>query len=143
MVLAAVCISLSGASSIAPQPLNLIQFKNMIQCNNTQSWWNFIDYGCYCGYGANYTAVDELDRCCQTHFNCYSQAMDNPACTPILDSPYIKTYSYTCSEGSLTCNGDNDVCGALVCNCDLSAANCFAGAPFIEENYNMDPERCQ
>nr|F5CPF0.1 RecName: Full=Phospholipase A2; AltName: Full=MALT0026C; Flags: Precursor [Micrurus altirostris]AED89577.1 putative phospholipase A2 precursor [Micrurus altirostris] len=130
LVLAAVCISLSGASSIAPQPLNLIQFGNMIQCNNTRPSLDFSGYGCYCGRGGSGTPVDELDRCCQVHDNCYGEAETVHEC-----DPYWTFYSYECSEGKLTCKDNNTKCKEFVCNCDREAANCFAKAPYIDSNY--------
>nr|P59068.1 RecName: Full=Phospholipase A2 superbin b; Short=svPLA2; AltName: Full=Phosphatidylcholine 2-acylhydrolase [Austrelaps superbus] len=55
---------------------NLYQFKNMIQCANRGSrhWLAYADYGCYCGWGGSGTPVDELDRCCKTHDDCYTEA---------------------------------------------------------------------
>nr|QSI84031.1 phospholipase A2 IB [Calliophis bivirgatus] len=146
LVLAAVCVSLLAASAIPPQPLNLYQFGNMIKCTipGSRPLLDYSNYGCYCGLGGSGTPVDQLDRCCQTHDLCYSQAKKHPACTSPLDSPYIKIYSYTCSEGTLTCTGDNDACGAFVCNCDRSAAICFAGAPYnkVYKNFNKN-EYCK
>nr|P59067.1 RecName: Full=Phospholipase A2 superbin a; Short=svPLA2; AltName: Full=Phosphatidylcholine 2-acylhydrolase [Austrelaps superbus] len=55
---------------------NLYQFKNMIQCANhgRRATWHYLDYGCYCGPGGLGTPVDELDRCCKTHDDCYIEA---------------------------------------------------------------------
>nr|Q9I900.1 RecName: Full=Acidic phospholipase A2 D; Short=svPLA2; AltName: Full=APLA; AltName: Full=Phosphatidylcholine 2-acylhydrolase; Flags: Precursor [Naja sputatrix]AAF82186.1 acidic phospholipase A2 [Naja sputatrix] len=140
LILAAVCVSPLGASSNRPMPLNLYQFKNMIQCTvPNRSWWDFADYGCYCGRGGSGTPVDDLDRCCQVHDNCYGEAEKISRCWP-----YFKTYSYECSQGTLTCKGGNDACAAAVCDCDRLAAICFAGAPYNDNNYNIDLKaRCQ
>nr|P80966.2 RecName: Full=Acidic phospholipase A2 1; Short=svPLA2; AltName: Full=APLA2-1; AltName: Full=OHV A-PLA2; Short=OHV-APLA2; AltName: Full=Phosphatidylcholine 2-acylhydrolase; Flags: Precursor [Ophiophagus hannah]AAG23964.1 acidic phospholipase A2 [Ophiophagus hannah]1GP7_A Chain A, PHOSPHOLIPASE A2 [Ophiophagus hannah]1GP7_B Chain B, PHOSPHOLIPASE A2 [Ophiophagus hannah]1GP7_C Chain C, PHOSPHOLIPASE A2 [Ophiophagus hannah] len=140
LVLSAVCVSLLGASSIPPQPLHLIQFGNMIQCTvpGFLSWIKYADYGCYCGAGGSGTPVDKLDRCCQVHDNCYTQAQKLPACSSIMDSPYVKIYSYDCSERTVTCKADNDECAAFICNCDRVAAHCFAASPYNNNNYNID-----
>nr|Q9DF56.1 RecName: Full=Acidic phospholipase A2; Short=svPLA2; AltName: Full=Phosphatidylcholine 2-acylhydrolase; Flags: Precursor [Ophiophagus hannah]AAG17443.1 phospholipase A2 [Ophiophagus hannah] len=146
LVLSAVCVSLLGASSIPPQPLNLLQFNYMIQCTipGSRPFLDYMDYGCYCGTGVAGHPVDELDRCCQTHDLCYSKAEEQPKCSSLLNSPLMKKYSYTCSGGTLTCNDDNDECGAFICNCDRAARICFAGAPYNKENKELDiATRCQ
>nr|F5CPF1.1 RecName: Full=Phospholipase A2 MALT0035C; Short=svPLA2; Flags: Precursor [Micrurus altirostris]AED89578.1 putative phospholipase A2 precursor [Micrurus altirostris] len=133
LVLAAVCISLSGASSIAPQPLNLIQFGNMIQCTipGSSPLLDYADYGCYCGRGGSGTPVDKLDRCCQAHDKCYTDAYRFYRCWP-----FLTLYSHTCSNRKVICRGNTTKCKAFVCNCDRVAANCFAKAPYNKRNYN-------
>nr|AHZ08811.1 phospholipase A2 [Micropechis ikaheca] len=145
LVLLAVCVSLLGASSTPPLPLNLYQFRNMIICTipDREPLLAFSNYGCYCGKGGSGTPVDELDRCCQTHDNCYGEAEKLPECQGILSGPYINTYSYDCTKGKLTCNDQEDKCKLFICNCDRTAAMCFAKAPYKEENNRIDPNRCK
>uniref|UniRef100_A0A0F7Z3L1 phospholipase A2 n=1 Tax=Micrurus fulvius TaxID=8637 RepID=A0A0F7Z3L1_MICFL len=138
LVLAAVCVSLLGASSIPPRPLNLIHFKNMIECTTKRSWWDFADYGCYCGSGGSGTPVDDLDKCCQVHDDCYGEAEKVHGCWP-----KWTLYSYDCSNGQLTCKDNNTKCKDFVCNCDRTAALCFAKAPYNNKNFKIDPSRCQ
>nr|AAZ22669.1 PLA-3 precursor [Pseudechis porphyriacus] len=138
LVLLAVCVSLLGASDIPPQPLNLYQFKNMIQCANkgSRATWHYLDYGCYCGPGGRGTPVDELDRCCQTHDNCYDQA-GKKGCFPKLT-----LYSWQCTGNVPTCNSKSG-CKDFVCACDAEAAKCFAKAPYKKENFKIDTKtRC-
>nr|AOS50877.1 phospholipase A2 [Pseudechis papuanus] len=139
LVLLAVCVSLLGASDIRPRPLNLIQFGNMIQCANKGSRpsLDYADYGCYCGWGGSGTPVDELDRCCQTHDNCYEQA-GKKGCYPKLT-----LYSWDCTGNVPICNPKTE-CKDFVCACDAEAAKCFAKAPYKKENYNIDTKtRCK
>nr|QKV49755.1 phospholipase A2 [Blarina brevicauda] len=122
------------------------QFGNMISClipNITPSI-RFNKYGCYCGMGGKGTPVDELDRCCQTHDNCWGEAVNSGLCTsflPILGSPYVKWYTYSCSESGITCSSENDPCKDFVCNCDRAAAMCFAKAPYNKEYLNLDRDK--
>ncbi|KAM8865864.1 phospholipase A2, minor isoenzyme-like [Synchiropus picturatus] len=107
----------------------------MIQCvqpNVSSIMYN--RYGCYCGYGGGGTPVDELDQCCQTHDHCYTRSMNLTGCTNITDYPYSATYTYTCSNQTVTCSDSNDKCEAFVCECDRAAAYCFADSPFNREN---------
>uniref|UniRef100_A0A2D4PRN1 phospholipase A2 n=1 Tax=Micrurus surinamensis TaxID=129470 RepID=A0A2D4PRN1_MICSU len=105
----------------------------MIQCTipGSNPLRDYADYGCYCGRGGSGTPVDDLDRCCQVHDNCYGEAETVHKC-----NPYWTFYSYECSEGTLTCRDNDTKCKEFVCNCDREAANCFAKAPYIKENYN-------
>ncbi|KAL2298543.1 hypothetical protein Nmel_015545 [Mimus melanotis] len=81
-------------------------FRELIKCTlpNSHPLLDFNGYGCYCGLGGSGTPVDELDRCCQVHDNCYSQAMELESCRFLLDNPYTKSYSYSCSDGKITCS---------------------------------------
>nr|Q9PUH6.1 RecName: Full=Basic phospholipase A2 S10-58F; Short=svPLA2; AltName: Full=ASPLA8; AltName: Full=Phosphatidylcholine 2-acylhydrolase; Flags: Precursor [Austrelaps superbus]AAD56557.1 phospholipase A2 [Austrelaps superbus] len=139
LVLLAVCVSLLGAASIPPQPLNLVQFSYLIQCANhgSRATWHYTDYGCYCGKGGSGTPVDELDRCCKTHDDCYTEA-GKKGCYPKLT-----LYSWKCTGKAPTCNSKTG-CKRTVCDCDATAAKCFAKAPYNNKNYNIDTKkRCQ
>ncbi|KAI3372320.1 hypothetical protein L3Q82_022825, partial [Scortum barcoo] len=80
------------------------QFRSMILCTVHDSWpvLDYADYGCYCGLGGSGTPVDELDRCCQIHDQCYREAMQHDECWPLLDNPYTELYSYRCDKASRT-----------------------------------------
>nr|1PO8_A Chain A, Phospholipase A2 [Bungarus caeruleus]1TC8_A Chain A, phospholipase A2 isoform 1 [Bungarus caeruleus] len=108
---------------------NLYQLMNMIQCANTRTWPSYTNYGCYCGKGGSGTPVDDLDRCCYTHDHCYNDAKNIDGCNPV-----TKTYSYTCTEPTITCNDSKDKCARFVCDCDRTAAICFAKAPYNTSN---------
>nr|AAK62361.1 phospholipase A2 II [Bungarus fasciatus]ABU63169.1 phospholipase A2 precursor BF-3 [Bungarus fasciatus] len=139
LVLLAVCVSLLGAANIPPQSLNLLQFKNMIECAGTRTWMAYVKYGCYCGPGGTGTPLDELDRCCQTHDQCYDNAKKFGNCIP-----YFKTYVYTCNKPDITCTGAKGSCGRNVCDCDRAAAICFAAAPYNLANFGINKEtHCQ
>nr|Q9I844.1 RecName: Full=Basic phospholipase A2 cPt10; Short=svPLA2; AltName: Full=Phosphatidylcholine 2-acylhydrolase; Flags: Precursor [Laticauda semifasciata]BAB03299.1 phospholipase A2 [Laticauda semifasciata] len=139
LVLLAVCVSLLGASAIPPLPLNLVQFTYLIQCANkgSRASYHYADYGCYCGAGGSGTPVDELDRCCKIHDDCYGEA-EKMGCYPKLTM-----YNYYCGTEGPYCNTKTD-CQRYVCACDLQAAKCFARSPYNNKNYNIDTsKRCK
>ncbi|KAF1388960.1 hypothetical protein PFLUV_G00068340 [Perca fluviatilis] len=123
------------------------QFRAMILCTVPDSWpvLDYADYGCYCGLGGSGTPVDELDRCCQIHDQCYSDAMQLDECWPIFDNPYTELYSHRCDKASksVTCLDDNNPCERFICECDRKAAMCFAKADYNERNANLPSERCK
>ncbi|KFW78609.1 Phospholipase A2, major isoenzyme, partial [Phalacrocorax carbo] len=95
-----------GAASAADSSRAMWGFRSMIKCTipNSYPLLQFADYGCYCGFGGSGTPVDELDRCCEVHDHCYSQAKRLESCRHIVDNPYTKPYNFTCSSGQVTCN---------------------------------------
>ncbi|XP_053135873.1 phospholipase A2 [Hemicordylus capensis] len=133
----------AAADSHAVLPRNLWQFRNMIKCTipSSDPLSDYNHYGCYCGIGGSGTPVDDLDACCQIHDNCYTAAQKHPYCKSILDEPYLKLYSYSCSGSKITCNGRNKDCEAFVCYCDQSAAICFARATYNKDNKNLDTSK--
>uniref|UniRef100_R4FK41 PLA2-Pse-2 n=1 Tax=Pseudonaja modesta TaxID=340912 RepID=R4FK41_9SAUR len=143
LVLLGVCVSLLGAARIPPLPLDLIDFSNLITCANrgSRSWLDYAHYGCFCGSGGSGTPVDDLDRCCQVHDNCYGDAEKLPACNYQFSSPYWNPYSYKCNEGEITCTDDKDECKAFICNCDRTAAICFARATYKDENFMISTKK--
>uniref|UniRef100_A0A194AP59 Phospholipase A2 9b n=1 Tax=Micrurus tener TaxID=1114301 RepID=A0A194AP59_9SAUR len=140
LVLAAVCVSLLGASSIPPQALNLNQFRLMIKCTNDRVWADFMDYGCYCVARDSNTPVDDLDRCCQAQKQCYDEAVKVHGCKPL-----VMFYSFECRylASDLDCSGNNTKCRNFVCNCDRTATLCILTATYNRNNHKIDPSRCQ
>ncbi|XP_072443031.1 phospholipase A2, minor isoenzyme-like [Chiloscyllium punctatum] len=125
-------------------------------------------YGCNCGFGGSESEkyVDELDKCCLNHDKCYRWAKDRH-CRDYIDSPYIEHYSYSCSGEEITCSnllmrlmsnshlddevpddthlghrfsgeGKNNPCESDICNCDRTAALCFAESKYNSDNKNVD-----
>ncbi|XP_061117066.1 phospholipase A2-like [Conger conger] len=125
----------------------LWQFRNMMICTMPDSWpaLDYADYGCYCGLGGSGTPVDELDRCCQVHDRCFSEAMQHEACWPLLDNPYTEVYYYECNKETktVTCTDKNDACEMFVCECDRQAAMCFAEAEYNPEHEHLPSDRCE
>ncbi|NWI12079.1 PA21B Phospholipase, partial [Crypturellus soui] len=137
------CFSSVGAATANVSPRAVWQLRKMIKCTipHSDPLRDFADYGCYCGLGGSGTPVDELDRCCQTHDHCYSEAEKLPTCRFLLDNPYTKTYSYSCSGEEITCSSTNTDCEMFICNCDRTAAMCFAKAPYNPAHRMMDTKK--
>ncbi|XP_053267931.1 phospholipase A2 isoform X3 [Pleuronectes platessa] len=141
LLAAGLSVAMSGSCDALPE------FRNMILCLMPDSWpiRDYADYGCYCGYGGSGTPVDELDRCCQVHDNCYGESQQYDACRPYIDSPYIEWYAYKCEEGSktLTCGETNNACEMFICECDRKAAECFAKSTYNKEHHKWPKNKCQ
>ncbi|NXG52400.1 PA21B Phospholipase, partial [Psilopogon haemacephalus] len=132
------CLFSVGAASADVSPRAMWNLRKSIKCTLPASHplLQYADYGCYCGLGGSGTPVDELDRCCQTHDNCYSQAMELKRC-----NPYLNNYAFTCSNKEITCSSKNDECKSFICNCDRTAAMCFAKAPYNSQYHNLDTDK--
>ncbi|XP_032898946.1 basic phospholipase A2 pseudexin B chain-like, partial [Amblyraja radiata] len=124
---------------------NYAQFSEIIRCAipGSHPLLTLTDYGCYCGPGGQGTPVDDLDRCCQTHDECYG-TVDEMGCTSS-KGPALVLYKYTCSEKTVTCDSKNYKCAMTICECDRKAAVCFAKAypTYKNEYWNMDQSLCK
>ncbi|XP_031572942.1 basic phospholipase A2 caudoxin-like [Actinia tenebrosa] len=113
------------------QKKNLLQFGLMVNCMTGRFALDYNNYGSYCGVGGSGTPVDDLDRCCKVHDECYGR-YDH--CTPY----YIYYTSYRTGwhpNCKITC-GDTDPCRKAVCMCDKEAAECFAKNKYNPKNNN-------
>ncbi|XP_072456375.1 phospholipase A2 [Notamacropus eugenii] len=137
-VFLAVGTTVDGATTRA-----LWHFRSMIKCviPDSEPIKDYNNYGCFCGLGGSGTPVDELDQCCQVHDRCYSQAKKHDSCKFLVDNPYTKDYSYSCSNKVITCSSDNNDCEAFICNCDRNAANCFSKAPYNPQHKDLDSKK--
>ncbi|XP_032898943.1 phospholipase A2-like [Amblyraja radiata] len=135
----------AGGDTESIQPRNLVQFSNIIKCALPAlcPLSAFSNYGCYCGIGGQGKPVDELDRCCQTHDNCYGAA-EKIGCKSVFD-PIPVFYTFTCSDKTVTCDSNNYKCAKYACECDRKAAVCFAKAypTYKTEYWKMGQSICK
>ncbi|XP_070539314.1 basic phospholipase A2 PA-9C-like isoform X2 [Ptychodera flava] len=106
---------------------NLLQFGGMILCTTRRNPLDYNNYGCYCGKGGSGRAVDGVDRCCETHDRCYSNAIKNHGCPSWY--VYVASYNAVCTRClPLWSYGFHHrrKCKHAVCQCDSEAAKCFA-----------------
>ncbi|KAK6737323.1 hypothetical protein RB195_019801 [Necator americanus] len=88
----------------------------------------FNHYGCWCGMGGGYEPIDENDRCCMIHDNCYDEAVESGKCVGTLWQ-YISSYKWDCVKGKAVCAPNQTSCKAAICECDLAVVNCWAKQP--------------
>ncbi|XP_070535354.1 acidic phospholipase A2-like isoform X1 [Ptychodera flava] len=107
---------------------SLVEFENMISCATLRSALYYVSYGCYCGLGGSGTPLDATDRCCKAHDECYSRAIQNSGCG-ILELFYLVYKRDGCTGcKSLSSYGSDPKarCKYALCQCDGTAARCFA-----------------
>ena len=81
--------------------LSLFGFSNMIKCYQPDEskqtiLRSYADYGCYCGKGGSGWTLDETDRCCFVHDNCYSDS--HALEESLFDVTYTVDYEYECKD---------------------------------------------
>ncbi|XP_043849779.1 basic phospholipase A2 RVV-VD-like [Dromiciops gliroides] len=103
---------------ISPTGGNLYQLKKMIKKMTGKPITNYIQYGCYCGWGGQGLPKDATDRCCQIHDCCYSK-IESKSC-----SPKLSLYKYSIKGGQIYC-GSSSPCKRQSCQCDKEIALCL------------------
>ncbi|XP_078523799.1 phospholipase A2-like isoform X2 [Lissotriton helveticus] len=143
LLLGALLLAVVAAEHVAPDTRALWQFRDMIKCAipNSRPIKDFDDYGCWCGVGGKGKPLDALDKCCQTHDNCYSRAKKLSSCRGIGDNPYTEIYKFSCSGKTVSCSSKNNACEAFICDCDRKAANCFASSKYNSAYKNVNKKK--
>ncbi|XP_072346365.1 acidic phospholipase A2 E-like isoform X2 [Scyliorhinus torazame] len=105
---------------------SMMIFLNIDQCvNPTLPYQRYRNYGCFCGIGGNgKQPVDDFDRCCQGHKDCYREA-------GIMGCPiFHKLHRSTCENGILKCaafsvTSHDAECVEKMCDCNMATALCL------------------
>ncbi|XP_003729324.1 acidic phospholipase A2 BpirPLA2-I [Strongylocentrotus purpuratus] len=107
---------------------SLWELDTVISCYTGRSGFDFNGYGCWCGLGGSGKPVDDVDRCCMEHDNCY-QTVEDDHC-----GLYFSSYQYTkqgCASGNgnIVCAGSlsdpSTECAFRLCECDRLLASCL------------------
>ncbi|XP_078359672.1 phospholipase A2 A2-actitoxin-Cgg2a-like isoform X2 [Oculina patagonica] len=119
---------------------NAAQFGAMIWCKVGRNPLDYNGYGCWCGLGGKGDPVDEIDRCCYVHDQCYSDITKNKIC-PFEEAKYTTVYF---RKGCTGCAGKNSRCQKTLCECDGAAARCFKeyDSKFKNRHKNYDQSAC-
>ncbi|XP_015503501.2 phospholipase A2, membrane associated-like, partial [Parus major] len=87
------------ACGLLPAGTSVLELERMIRVATGRSaLLSYSWYGCFCGIGGSGTPVDPTDRCCQAHDCCYRRLREGRC------SPLLTPYSFTSSNGSITCS---------------------------------------
>ncbi|XP_011671613.1 phospholipase A2 AP-PLA2-I [Strongylocentrotus purpuratus] len=143
-----------------PQTKSVGQFGVMMGClldmSTIEAGLDYNGYGCYCGFGGQGVPLDDTDRCCQTHDDCYSVVQNSDMCRSS-NQAYTITYNYNalqcgtyraqivCSDAS---SYDADYkytdCAMAMCACDKAGSECFQRyRPTYNEGYKRyDKDSC-
>ncbi|KAM4015826.1 basic phospholipase A2 caudoxin-like [Anomaloglossus baeobatrachus] len=107
-----------------PKTLSIMLSETM---NKVRS--HFIVYGCQCGYVRGSDIVDEIDRCCHAQYCCYKTVKGDEC------DPRKVHYSYTYSNGTLTCDDEEESgCARKTCECDWKTVTCFMSHKYSKVN---------
>ncbi|XP_055892062.1 acidic phospholipase A2 2-like [Biomphalaria glabrata] len=99
---------------------------------------SYLGYGCFCGLGGHGTPVDEVDKCCQTHDQCYGRA----PCTFHWYTIFVH-YHVSCSDGRCQCyKPDEGACAHSVCECDRQFAECLRSKSLSPNYRQYDRSKC-
>lgn len=79
-------------------------FAGIIYCTTGRNPLDYNNYGCYCGLGGNGIPVDNIDRCCQAHDDCYGALQASSICWNI--SVYAEPYIWSCNGGHPNCSSN-------------------------------------
>ncbi|KAH9508867.1 Phospholipase A2, major isoenzyme [Bulinus truncatus] len=128
--------SLSSAADVRRVKRNVFQLCRVINIYTGRSCVDYNNYGCFCGLRSRGShPVDEVDRCCQSHDQCFSSL------NCLLLS--FTTYSTQCSGSQCTCtNSRKTSCRYRSCMCDLQFGECLQRARYNKVYRRYSTLRC-
>ncbi|KAL7635908.1 UNVERIFIED_CONTAM: hypothetical protein RMT77_013725 [Armadillidium vulgare] len=111
------------------QKRSVVNLYQMVRCGTTCDPISYKGYGCYCGFMGEGYPVDDIDKCCQSHDQCYNEA--HVCRGNIL---YFTSYDFSCERGEPVCNEDRGYsrranCGNFLCQCDKAFVDCVRKHP--------------
>nr|XP_058946421.1 phospholipase A2 A2-actitoxin-Cgg2a-like [Pocillopora verrucosa] len=123
----------------------VLSFGWMVKLVTERDPLDFNGYGCYCGIGGEGKPVDDLDRCCLVHDNCYGDILEAEVC-PFEKGIYSLPYS-TKSDHPTECEPASyywlsGECRFRLCKCDAAAAKCFKKNRYQEKYRKYPQNKC-
>ncbi|XP_038641673.1 basic phospholipase A2 homolog 1-like isoform X2 [Scyliorhinus canicula] len=122
IVLGAIWMSAQDVSGQRRREINL---QRIVYCVNPSAQPQYSNYGCFCRIGGNGNQpVDDIDRCCQVHDDCYREAAMMECST------FHMWFASLCENGIPKCpefsvTSHDTECFQKFCNCDIAAALCL------------------
>ncbi|XP_078571996.1 acidic phospholipase A2-like [Branchiostoma floridae x Branchiostoma japonicum] len=119
---------------------NAYHLGRLLYCTTRRNPLDYNGYGCWCGFGGGGEPMDDVDRCCKAHDECYVDV--EKSCGSLF--VYIGSYGYRCKRREITCTSNSswfwsqnstNKCKTALCNCDKVFAECCARYPYNNENY--------
>ncbi|XP_074657046.1 acidic phospholipase A2-like [Tubulanus polymorphus] len=116
--------------SISVEERSLDQFGHMMKELTKRPVSDFNEYGNYCGKGGSGRVLDQIDRCCKVHDDCYGRISNNECKSKsfwdiLFTSVYLNRYAWKMQNGAIICESTNNRCDMVLCQCDKTAAECF------------------
>uniref|UniRef100_T1J463 Phospholipase A2-like central domain-containing protein n=1 Tax=Strigamia maritima TaxID=126957 RepID=T1J463_STRMM len=130
------CIKVLCVSSGKFSARNLLNFQSMISHTTNRSGWDYHNYGRWCGLGGSGTPVDDVDKCCEIHDNCYDELNGNECKGMMQLRAYFVLYEWNWVDNTIICTQTTDNCSKELCACDKKAAECFARYEYNEKHRN-------
>merc|ERR1712212_936782 len=115
-------IKLTGVHGSSP-----LSFYRMIRAITRNDPFRYNGHGNWCGRGGGGPPVDQVDRCCQMHDECYQ----NSSCRihGILQIYDYKITDHGSNGVEVNCYDPVGTCKRTICQCDYAAAGCFSEYP--------------
>ncbi|KAM7438401.1 Phospholipase A2 [Porites harrisoni] len=122
---------------------SIVGFGLMILCHVHRNPLLYNGYGCYCGFGGKGKPLDQTDRCCQIHDECYNSVIRSDSC-PFDKAVYVMPYSRV---GCFRCKPASyywfyGKCRHSLCKCDSEAVQCFKRSKFNPRFINYPQDKC-
>lgn len=133
---------------LAVSKRSLVDFSKMVLCgtdrNTVRDGADYLNYGCWCGFGGSGQPVDDLDWCCYEHDMCYNDLARSELCgwpynTMIYSRSYDTEECTKCAPASSYSWWEGyGKCRERLCKCDADAVKCFARSPFNQQYKRYD-----